>query len=174
MRAIAEDGDRQAYARVFGYYAPRVKAYAARLGGRIDIEELVQDVMLAVWRRAGTFDASQACLSTWIFTIARNRRIDLLRKDRRADIDQDDPALLPQAEPPADKQVEHAQWRVRLGGLIDTLPLEQADLLRRSFFEDKSQSMIADEMKLPLGTVKSRLRLALNRLRRAIGEPETD
>ena len=63
---------------------------------------------------------------------------------------------------------------MRLGGLIDTLPLEQADLLRRSFFEDKSQSMIADEMKLPLGTVKSRLRLALNRLRRAIGEPETD
>ena len=173
MRAIAEAGDRQAYARVFCYYAPRVKAYAARLGGRIDLDELVQDVMLTIWRRAATFDAAQACLSTWIFTIARNRRIDMLRKDRRAEIDPDDPALLPQPQQPADAMVERAQWRVRLGGLIDTLPVEQADLLRRQFFQDKTQSMIADEMDLPLGTVKSRLRLALIRLRRAIGDPET-
>lgn len=174
MRAIAERGDRAAFASIFAYYAPRVRAYVSRLGGGVDAEELVQDVMLSVWRRAATFDPARACVSTWIFTIARNRRIDMMRKERRVEVDPDDPALQPDAAPAADSVAEQAQWRQRLPGLIAALPRDQAELLRRAFFDDTSQRMIADEMNLPLGTVKSRIRLALLRLRRVLGEAAAD
>lgn len=172
LEGIALRRDRAAFARLFAHYAPRVKAFAARLGGRVDGEELAQDVMLTVWRRAATFDSAQASVGTWIFTIARNRRIDLLRKAGRAEVDPDDPALVPSPAPEADEVVARNAWRRRLGGLIAELPEEQGALLRRAFFEDKSHGQIAAELGLPLGTVKSRLRMALARLRRAVGDGE--
>ena len=165
MRAIANDRDKEAFARVFNHYAPRVKAFGAQLGGRIDAEELVQDVMLTIWRRAASYDPERAVLNAWIFAIARNRRVDMLRTAQRAEVDMSDPTLAPEPEPTADEAMAKAQWALRLGEAIDDLPVEQRDLLRRSYFDDKSHSVLADEMELPLGTVKSRLRLALARLR---------
>jgi RNA polymerase sigma-70 factor (ECF subfamily) len=166
LDALASGPDRTAFARLFAHFAPRVKSYLRRLGADDALaEELVQEVMLTVWRRAQLFDRRQAGASTWIFTIARNKRIDRLRRERRPELDPDDPALVPEAETPADQQVEAGQRQARLRAAVARLPDEQARLLRLSYFEDKSHSTIADELDLPLGTVKSRLRLALSRLK---------
>jgi len=166
LEVVAEDGDKQAFAQLFMDFAPRVKAYLRRLGASDGLaEELAQEVMLTVWRRASLFDRRQASVSTWIFTIARNKRIDAIRRDRWHEVDQDDPALVPEEAARADKLIEAEQHQSRLRDAIERLPEEQALLLRMSFFEDKSHSMIANELSLPLGTVKSRVRLALARLR---------
>jgi len=171
LLAVAQERDRGAFARLFSHFAPRLKTYLMRLGvDSAGAEELVQEVMLLVWRRADTFDPAQANASTWIFTIARNKRIDILRRERRPEIDADDPALVPAAPEPADSTVEAHQEAVRLKAAIRTLPGEQADLLRRAYYEDKAHSTISQECGLPLGTVKSRLRLALDRLRKALKE----
>jgi RNA polymerase sigma-70 factor (ECF subfamily) len=173
MRAIADAGDRQAFGEVFAYFAPRVKSYLLRLGANDhQAEDLTQDVMLLVWRRAGQFDPAQASLSTWIFTIARNRRIDVLRRERRPEFDPEDPALVRDADPQPDARVEADQKHALLREAIDDLPEEQAHLLRLNFFEELPHSAIADRLGLPLGTVKSRLRLAMSRMRKALGELE--
>lgn len=173
LAALAERADRDAFARLFAHFAPRVKSYLLRLGaGDTLADELAQEVMLTVWRRAHLFDRRQAAASTWIFTIARNKRIDAIRREKRPELDPEDPALVPEGEKPADKQVEAGQKQEMLQAAVETLPDEQATLLRMSYFEDKSHSAIADEVGLPLGTVKSRLRLALSRLRTMLEDVE--
>jgi RNA polymerase sigma factor (sigma-70 family) len=165
--AIARDRDRTAFGLLFGRMAPRLKAYLLRSGvGAAQADELVQEVMLMVWRRAGTFDPARAVASTWIFTIARNKRIDAIRHDRRPEFDPEDPALVPTQAPAADRSIETAEDSARLRDAIGKLPAEQAELLRLAYFEDQPHSMIARQRGLPLGTVKSRLRLAMERLRR--------
>lgn len=164
--AIASHGDQQAFARLFGHFGPRVKAYLMRLGVEPAVaEEIMQEVMLTIWRRAGSYNPAMAAVSTWIFTIARNRRIDARRRDARPELDPEDPALTPDPPPPADAVVAAAQSQAQLAAAIDALPTDQAQLVRMSFFEDKSHSDIAAALDLPLGTVKSRLRIALVRLR---------
>lgn len=165
--AIARDRDRAAFGLLFGRMAPRLKAYLMRSGvGAAQADELVQEVMLMVWRRADTFDPARAVASTWIFTIARNKRIDAIRHDRRPEFDPEDPALVPAQAPAADRSIETAEDSARLRDAIGKLPAEQAELLRLAYFEDQPHTMIAQQWGLPLGTVKSRLRLALERLRR--------
>jgi RNA polymerase sigma-70 factor (ECF subfamily) len=170
IRAVAEHGDRAAFARIFAHYGPRVKAYLRRLGAEdAAAEDLTQDVMLTVWRRAGQYEPRRAALSTWIFTIARNRRIDVLRGERRPDFDLDDPALLgDDSAPRGDRLAEAEQERRAMMTAVAQLPPAQARLLRIFYFEEKPHSVIADELGLPLGTVKSRLRLALGKLRRKL------
>lgn len=172
LLAVGRARDRAAFAALFEHFAPRLKAYLRRLGADAPAaEELVQEVMLQVWRRAETFDPAQASAGTWVFTIARNRRIDALRREQRPEIDPDDPALVPDPVEPADRALETAQDSGRLRAAIRELPPEQAELLRMAYFEDKPHSVIAAERGLPLGTVKSRLRLALDRLRKALRDP---
>ena len=172
LLAVGRARDRAAFAALFGHFAPRLKAYLRRLGSdAAAAEELAQEVMLLVWRRAETFDPAQASASTWVFTIARNRRIDALRREQRPEIDPDDPALVPDPVEPADRALETAQATGRLRAALKELPPEQAELLRMAYFEDKPHSAIAAERGLPLGTVKSRLRLALERLRKVLREP---
>lgn len=169
LQQVAEDRDRRAFAKLFAHFAPRIKAYLRRLGaGDGMAEELAQEVMLTIWRRAHLFDRRQAGVGTWIFTIARNKRIDAIRRERRPELDPNDPALVPEAEPQADKTVEYDQRDTRIREAIAVLPEEQAKLLRLSYYEEKSHSAIAEELNLPLGTVKSRLRLALGRLRSSL------
>jgi len=128
--------------------------------------------MLAVWQRAATFDPAKAAASTWIFAIARNKRIDALRRERRPEIAPEDVALMAEAAPAADRVAELAQEAGRLAAALARLPQAQASLVRMAFFEHKTHGQIAAETTLPLGTVKSRLRLALARLRGALGEDE--
>jgi len=172
LGAVARAQDRAAFARLFAHFAPRVKAYLLRLGAeRAQAEDLMQEVMLAVWRKAPAYDPKLASPSTWIFAIARNRRIDALRRDKRAALDPDDPGLLPEAELLPDRILDNGAWERRLAGAIAGLPPEQAQMLRLAYFEDRSHGDIAAHLGLPLGTVKSRLRLAIARLR-TIFEPD--
>jgi RNA polymerase sigma-70 factor (ECF subfamily) len=164
IRAIASQGDRTAFTDLFSHFAPRVKSYLLRLGASsAAAEELTQEAMLAVWRKAAQFDPSRAGVSTWIFTIARNLRIDAIRRERPAPT-QEDPTDS-QPEPQADAGVLAAERETRVREALRTLPAEQVQIVELSFFSDEPHSVIAERLNLPLGTVKSRLRLAMGRLR---------
>jgi RNA polymerase sigma factor (sigma-70 family) len=170
MRAIAEQRDRQAFGVLFNAYAPKLKTFYMRggLNGAI-AEELVQDVMLIVWQRAATFDPALGGLSTWIFTIARNRRIDHLRREPRPGAEPPvDPSTAPEPVPTTETLVQWREWNAALRLALQTLPREQSEVLQLAYFEHKSHSAIAKEQNLPLGTVKSRVRLALQRLRESL------
>ena len=159
-------GDRAAFARLFAYYAPRVKGYLLRLGlEAAQAEEVAQEVMIAVWRKAASFDPRQASASTWIFRIARNRRIDVFRREHRGALDPEDPSFHPQAEAQPDAALERAGREARVRAAMAELPDDQRALVRDAFYEELSHSQIADKTGLPLGTVKSRLRLAFAKLK---------
>lgn len=166
LERIAARGDRAAFATLFDHYAPRVKGYLARQGlDSARAEELAQEVMVTVWRKAATFDRRKASASTWIFRIARNRRIDMFRRDRVAELDPDDPQLAPEALPAPDAGLEQAQRKARVADALAELPPEQREMVRAAFYEELSHAEIAERSGLALGTVKSRLRLAFGKLR---------
>lgn len=172
LQAVAAHQDIEAYERVFQFYAPRVKAYMMKLAADNQLaEELMQETMIAVWNKAARFDPAKGAVSTWIFTIARNLRIDAVRRAKRPQFDPDDPAFVPDAVPLADEEMVGRQASDALHKAIATLPEEQSQLLKLSFFEDYSQSAIATELNIPLGTVKSRMRLAFTRLRNVLQKP---
>jgi RNA polymerase sigma-70 factor, ECF subfamily len=171
MRAIAQRQDRAAFADLFAYFGPRVKAWMMRAGSTpTAAEELAQEAMLAVWQKARLFDPARAGVSTWIFTIARNLRIDTLRRERHPSELMPDPAEEPEAPMQADRALVMAQQEVRIRSALSLLPPEQAEVIRKAFFEDKVHAEIEKELGIPLGTVKSRLRLAMTRLRAALGD----
>lgn len=166
IERIALHGDRAAFARLFEHYAPRVKGYLGRLGLEpARAEDLTQDVMVAVWRKAATFDRGKANASTWIYRIARNRRIDLFRRERTATLDPDEPMLSPEAEVLPDAALLAGQQGTQIARAMAELPPEQRDMIRAAFYEDLSHSEIAERTGLALGTVKSRMRLAFEKLR---------
>lgn len=177
VRKVAETADRAAFAALFSHVGPRLKSYLLRLGSPdAEAEDLLQDVMVTLWHKAADFDPTRASVNTWLFTIARNKRIDRLRRDKHIDWDADDPALTPDAAvdqaPSADQAYALAQQSDRLRAAIALLPPEQADLLHLAYWDDRSHSDIATTANLPLGTVKSRLRLALARLRAVLKDTE--
>ena len=166
VEAIAAHQDRAAFAALFAHYAPRLKGYLLRLGlGPAQAEDLAQEVMVTVWRKAGQFDRTQASVATWIYRIARNRRIDAFRREQRAVLDADDPGLQPSAEPAPDAGLDATEREEQVRAALAELPSEQVDLVRRAFYEGLSHRQIADVTGLALGTVKSRLRLAFQKLR---------
>ena len=167
MIRIARERDGAAFDALFAYFAPRVKAFLMKGGAPEAVaEDCAQDVMATVWQKAGQFDPSRASVSTWIFTIARNRRIDLARRERRPE--PEDLAWGPEPEPEPDAALAVEQEGERLAEAVRKLPEAQRDLVQRAFWGDLSHSEIAAETGLPLGTIKSRIRLALERLRRSV------
>ena len=171
IERVAANRERAAFAALFRHFGPRVKSYLRGLKADDGLaEDLTQEVMLTVWRRAEQYDRAQASLSTWVFTIARNKRIDAVRREKRPEIDKNDPALVPDPEVQPDEEVRRQQEGTQLRAAIGELPEEQAHLLRLSYFEEKSHAEIAEELDLPLGTVKSRLRLAMTKLRGTLEE----
>ncbi|HWA22599.1 MAG TPA: sigma-70 family RNA polymerase sigma factor [Caulobacterales bacterium] len=170
LSAIASRQDRDAFAELFAFYAPRVKSYLMRLGAPdSQAEEIAQDVMATVWRKAGLYDSAQASPSTWIFRIARNRRIDVLRRTQRPPLDGEDPSLQPIQALAPDEAVSVAQAEQMVRDLLPSLPEEQLVLIHAAFYEGQSHAEIAEQTGLPLGTVKSRIRLALEKLRVRLG-----
>lgn len=167
--AVGKSGNRDAFIQLFEYYAPRLKSFLMKGGFAADTaDELAQDVMLTVWDKAGKYDPQKASASTWIYTIARNKRIDLFRKNGRTKPDPHDPLLTPDGTPAADELVLSRQQQETLRHALKELPEEQASMLRKAYFEDKTHKEIAEESGLPLGTVKSRIRLALDRMRHSL------
>lgn len=162
--AIARDQDRAAFARLFSHFAPRIKTLIMQLGASpARAEEIAQDTMLAVWRKAQLFDPAGASASGWIYRIARNLHLDAIRRDKRlaampADAEADDTA-----QPDAILALQDTEKRVRAA--IAELSPEQLRVITLSFFEDMPHAEIARELSIPLGTVKSRVRLAMQRLR---------
>jgi len=159
--------DRDAFAALFKYFAPRVKTMMMRVGvPEQRAEDLAQDTMLVVWRKAHMFDPSGASPSAWIYTIARNLRIDALRREQRARRIADETLLQPEAEHPLpDALVAASEVEAKVRAGLATLSEEQIKVVTLSFFENKPHPEIAQALGLPLGTVKSRLRLAMKRLR---------
>jgi RNA polymerase sigma factor (sigma-70 family) len=170
LLAMAQRRDRAAFALLFRHYAPRLKSHL--LGRGVDdfaAEELVQEVMLAAWRRAESFDPQRGAASSWLFTIARNALIDRVRRERRPE---------PEPEPEApdtgreltspEAELLARESQLALQRALLRLPPEQSAVLRDAYFRGRTMSEIAAERNLPIGTVKTRTRLALERLRNEI------
>lgn len=160
-------GDREAFAQLFGAYAGKVKGYLVRLGAPpAAAEDLMQDAMVSIWRRAASFDATKAKASTWIFVIARNAWIDKLRRERTELAYRQTVLVSEESEDEApDEAAMRGQTEDQVAAALATLSEEQRQVVQLSFFEDRPHSEIAAHLSLPLGTVKSRLRLALIKLR---------
>lgn len=167
MQRVAEQADQQAFAELFAHFAPRVKGFLMKSGAAAALaEDCAQDVMATVWRKAGLFDPTRASVATWIFTIARNRRIDLLRRDARPEPEDLNWGPEPEADPADALALQ--QETDRLGEALAKLPQNQRDLIERAYFGDLSHGEIARITGLPLGTIKSRIRLALDKLRQTL------
>lgn len=170
LAAVAEAHDRAAFKALFERFAGRVKGFLMKGGATGDqAEELVQEVMITVWRKAGQFDASKASVSTWIFTIARNRRIDALRRQARPEPDAADPAFQPEPQADAQAEISSASRDARVRQALEALSDDQRRVVSMAFFAGLSHNEIAEQLGAPLGTVKSRLRLAFLRLKDALG-----
>jgi RNA polymerase sigma factor (sigma-70 family) len=164
LMRVRDHQDRAAFAALFRHYAPRVKGFLMKSGaGAALAEECAQDVMATLWQKAHLFDPARASVSTWVYTIARNKRIDALRKDRRAEPEELDWG--PEPEPDQAEVMEAQEETDKLGRALASLPDKQRALIERAFYGDLSHSEIAAETGLPLGTIKSRIRLALDKLR---------
>lgn len=169
LEAVAARGDRDAFRALYEHWEPRIRAYLRRSGAAdADAEELAQDVLAAMWNNAHSYRASKASAATWIFTIARNRRIDHFRRGARFAPDPTDPAFVPDDRDGPEATSAQAGDRRDLAAAIAALPPEQRAVLEAFYFADKPAHSIAVETSLPLGTVKSRLRLALARLRESM------
>jgi RNA polymerase sigma-70 factor (ECF subfamily) len=170
---VASTGDREAFKRLFEHFAPRIKGLMLKAGCSADeAEEIAQNALIAVWRKASQFDPATAGASAWIFTIARNLRIDLFRRRARGDRIRGTSELPDAPDPaePADAAMSRLQDAARIISAIKRLSTEQSMVVRLSFIEEKPHPEIASLLGIPLGTVKSRIRLAMNRLRDILDE----
>ncbi|SNY51433.1 RNA polymerase, sigma-24 subunit, RpoE [Arsukibacterium tuosuense] len=176
LTLVALHQDKAAYAELFRYFAPRLRAFGIKMfGNEQQAMEMVQDAMLNVWRKARLFDASRGCASTWIFTIARNVRFDMLRKkqSRKDDISADDlwfDGDYPEQESNSSDSWDTMLMSEKLAPHFDALPPAQRMVMQKVYLEEKSHQEVSDELAIPLGTVKSRIRLALDRLREALDD----
>jgi RNA polymerase sigma-70 factor (ECF subfamily) len=166
---IAAEQSEEAFDVLFRYFAPRIKSYCLRLGADASsAEEITQEAMISMWRNAAQFDPSKASPSTWIFTIARNLSIDRFRKGRRPEFDPNDPAFVREDQDPPDRLVDRMDFEKNIRGLIDLLSANERNVLTLSFYENLSHAEISRQLGLPVGTVKSRIRLAFAKIRSAL------
>jgi RNA polymerase sigma-70 factor (ECF subfamily) len=166
VEAVARDRDKQAFAMLYRCFAPRLKTWLMREGlGAGPAEDLAQDTLLTVWRKASYYRSDKAGVTTWIFTIARNRRVDHFRRTGNEVERDDDPTEADETALSGETVVMGVERERLVRAALETLAPEQSRIVRLSFFEEKPHSEIAQELGLPLGTVKSRIRLALARLR---------
>jgi len=173
VRAVAESADRTAFAALFRHFAPRLKSFLVRSGSSEAVaEDLAQEAMVQLWRRAASFDPARAQVSTWLYTIVRNLRIDQHRRQGGlAEIEPesfDGDALGADADTEPEAQMLAAQRERGIRRALAALPPEQAQVLRLSFYEERAHPAIAAALGIPLGTVKSRIRLAVAQLRRLL------
>jgi RNA polymerase sigma-70 factor (ECF subfamily) len=169
MAKVADKRDKQAFEKLFDHFAPLLRSYslAREPGAALLADELAQEVMIKVWNKAHTYKPDMAAVSTWVFTLARNSRIDYLRRNGRFRTDIDPTEIFNNMEeegpdPFQLAQQQRVETKVHEG--LKQLPIEQAQVLAKVYLEGKSHQETSDELGLPLGTVKSRVRLALQKL----------
>jgi len=166
---VARERDRAAFAEIFDHFAPRVKSFMMRKGASAELaEDLVQETMIAVWSKAALYVPERGAASTWVFTIARNLRIDRLRRESAAHFTDLEDFDAPSDDMPGDEAMNRSQEDSHVARALAQIPPEQRELLILSYVDDVPQSMIAERLNLPLGTVKSRMRLAYRRLRKLL------
>lgn len=171
VQAIAVRHDREAFKELFRFYAPRIQTMLMRGGATSEAaEDLAQETLIAVWHKAARYDAERATVSAWIFTIARNLRIDRFRRDQRSQLHHVYELVQPTEAPPPDAPLETVERESLIRTALDGLPQEQVRVVELSFFEGQAHGDIAKTLGIPLGTVKSRLRLAMVRLREFLGD----
>ena len=174
IEAVATRRDREAFATLFEYFAPRIKTFMRRSGAsEQSADELAQEALLAVWSKAKLFDPKSVGATAWIFTIARNLRIDSIRREKRTGTDytvEIDPEFHIDNGPHPDASLAASQLESRVQTALAELSEDQLRVVELSFFEEKAHAEIAQTLRIPLGTVKSRLRLAMNRLRGLLGD----
>ncbi len=171
LTAVGAERDSAAFAVLFDHFVPRVQAQMIRLGlAPFAAADVTQDVMETIWRKAHLFDPRKAAATTWVFHIARNRRIDVRRRSRETSRAVEDFFDIPDPAETGDDSADGTKREACLRAALRLLPREQFALVKLAFFDELSHSAIAERMNLPLGTVKSRLRLAFARLRRALND----
>jgi RNA polymerase sigma-70 factor (ECF subfamily) len=170
LTRIATDRSDQAFRSLFAEYGPRVRNFMLRQGVDAELaEELAQETLIAVWRKAALYSSEKGCATTWIYTIARNLRTDHIRRQRIwQELTDEQTASLASDEQPADEAIAEEQRRRRVQEVLRDLPEEQVEVVRLAFMEGLPHSEIAIRLSLPLGTVKSRIRLAYQKLRTSL------
>jgi RNA polymerase sigma-70 factor (ECF subfamily) len=169
VELIGKNQDKLAFNSIFRYFAPRLKSFLVKAGSTdTQAEEVIQEVMIAVWTKSSTYDSNKSSVSTWIYTIARNKRIDKIRKEKRHYLSESDEGLEIPVDSTQEKEIFSAQVSNSLKKYMSNLPEEQSKLLRLSYFYNKTHADISEELKIPLGTVKSRIRLALTKMRHLV------
>ncbi|WP_228141628.1 sigma-70 family RNA polymerase sigma factor [Marinobacter sp. X15-166B] len=176
LRAVGKHQDRAAFHALFVHFGPKIKYYALANGLTSHADELVQEVFVSIWRKGASYDWRKAAASTWIFTIVRNQRIDMLRKQQRTGAEvpvaTDDLWQIPgtdEDDPTASLHRLMSERRVRAS--LSQLPEDQITVITKVYMEYKSHQQVAEELGIPLGTVKSRVRLALKKLRVILQDP---
>ncbi len=166
VECIAEKRDKHSFMLLFDHFSPRVNAYLLGQGAESSMaEDLSQEALLALWNKAHLYSRDKAAVSTWLFRVARNLWIDRLRKQRGIAYESDENLV----ETVDDDARLNADGE-RLKAVLDTLPQNQAQVVYKSYYEGKSHSEIAEETGMPLGSVKSSLRLAMKAFRQHFGE----
>ena len=175
LETIGKKRDEAKFAKLFDHFAPLIKGFVIANNSNMSshaAEELVQEVMIKVWNKAPTFDASKSSANTWIFTVTRNARIDYFRKNNRHNINSQPIETADIWDEDSDNQpfvyLHESREEEQIANLLKDLPVEQSRCLKKVYMEGKSHTEIADELKLPLGTVKSRVRLGLKKLQAAL------
>jgi RNA polymerase sigma factor (sigma-70 family) len=171
LTAVGATRDGRAFAVLFDHFRPRVQAQLVRLGlAPAAAEDLTQDVMETIWQKAHLYDRSRSAAITWVFQIARNRRIDVKRRSRECCVPAEDFFAIPDPAAACDEYLDARQRQEYVRSALDALPQEQLALVKLAFFEGLSHSAIAQQLNIPLGTVKSRLRLACARMQRLLAD----
>lgn len=169
LQKVAKSRDIEAFRKLFELYGPRVKAYMMRQGAdATTAEDLAQETLLTVWRKAELYSDGKGSVTTWIFTIARNLRIDRLRREVAWLPLPDSRTEEPSDSPGPEEEVAERERREKVRAVLATLPPDQSEVVILSYVEGLSHSEIAERLGLPLGTVKSRMRLAYRKVKEAV------
>ena len=169
LERVASSGDKTAFTELFSHYGPILKSFMMGKGASADLaEDLAQDTMVQVWRKASLYSSGKGSVSSWIFTIARNLRIDAFRRSSRVNFEEISDFDIESDEPSGEDSINERQENAIVADAVKMLPPDQYQVIQMAFIEDLTHMEIAEKLKQPLGTVKSRMRLAYQKLSQAL------
>ena len=168
MVKVKNDRDQIAFSNLFDFLAPKLKAYFIQNGLSADnSEELTQEVMSIIWSKSDRYDSSKSAVTTWVYTIARNKKVDFFRKSAKINVNDDDIREFLYENGDQDK-LSRKEAAEQVNRINKELNQDQRKMIKMNFFENKSHKKIAEELEIPLGTVKSRIRNILIKMQRLL------